>query len=49
MSRAARILPPHDRIVFQKDLGSTTPAAAAAMTKFNPDKSWEAVEDQRNS
>ncbi|HEY1269575.1 MAG TPA: DUF2950 domain-containing protein [Candidatus Binatia bacterium] len=39
----------HDGIVFQKDLGSTTPATVAAMTKFNPDKSWQAAEDEPNS
>jgi hypothetical protein len=28
------------RVVYQKDLGKTTADAAAAMTEFNPDKSW---------
>jgi hypothetical protein len=31
-------------VVFQKDLGVTTDQAAAAMTEFNPDKSWTVVE-----
>lgn len=31
-------------VVFQKDLGKTTDEVAAAMTEFNPDKAWEAVE-----
>jgi hypothetical protein len=39
----------YDYMVRQKDLGSTSAAAAAAMTKFNPDKSWQAVEDMPNS
>lgn len=32
-----------DGIVFEKDLGKTTDEVAAAMTTFNPDKSWRAV------
>jgi Protein of unknown function (DUF2950) len=32
-------------VVFEKDLGKTTDEVAAAMTEFNPDKSWKAVED----
>jgi len=31
-------------ILLQKDLGKTTSEAAAAMTEFNPDKSWTIVE-----
>ena len=31
------------RIVYQNDLGKTTADAAAAMTEFNPDKSWTAL------
>jgi len=31
-------------VAFQKDLGKTTDQAAAAMTDFNPDSSWKAVE-----
>ena len=34
-----------DGVVFEKDLGKTTDEIAAAMTEFNPDKSWKAVED----
>ncbi len=30
--------------LLQKDLGSTTDQAAAALTEFNPDKTWTAVE-----
>ena len=31
-------------LVFQKDLGNNTDQAAAAITEFNPDKSWTIVE-----
>jgi len=31
-------------VVYQKDLGKTTDEAAAAMTEFNPDKTWKPVE-----
>lgn len=31
-------------LAFQKDLGATTDQVAAAMTEFNPDKSWTVVE-----
>lgn len=34
-----------DGVVYQKDLGTQTSALAKAMTKFNPDKSWEASPD----
>lgn len=34
----------HDGVVYQKDLGSSTADLAAAMTEFNPDKSWERVD-----
>src|SRR3954453_13353741 len=30
-----------DGIVYEKDLGPTTATAAKAITRFNPDKSWE--------
>ena len=30
----------HDGVVYQKDLGPNTPQTAAAITKFNPDKTW---------
>ncbi len=33
-----------DGVVLQKDLGKTTEQAAAAITEFNPDKSWTVVE-----
>ena len=31
-------------VAYAKDLGKTTSDVAAAMTEFNPDKSWKAVE-----
>ena len=31
----------HDGIVYEKDLGAKTSQAAAAMTRFDPDKSWK--------
>jgi hypothetical protein len=31
-------------VVYQKDLGKTTDEVAAAMTEFNPDKTWKVVE-----
>lgn len=33
-----------DGVVLQKDLGKTTEQAAAAITAFNPDKSWTVVQ-----
>jgi len=30
-----------DGVVYQKDLGPGTTAAAAKITAFNPDKSWK--------
>lgn len=30
----------HDGVVFQKDLGADTAAAAPKITKFNPDQTW---------
>jgi hypothetical protein len=30
--------------VFQRDLGKTKEEIASAMTEFNPDKNWTAVE-----
>jgi hypothetical protein len=33
----------HDGQVFEKDLGPGTDAAARAMTRFDPDKSWQKV------
>jgi hypothetical protein len=32
-------------IVFQKDLGDKTAEIAAAMTQYDPDDSWQPVED----
>lgn len=34
----------HDGVVLQKDLGKTTEQTAAAITEFNPDKSWTIVQ-----
>lgn len=36
----------HDGVVYEKDLGPNTAEAAAAIEKFNPDKSWTPVQDQ---
>jgi hypothetical protein len=33
-----------DGVVFQKDLGSGTAAAAAAMTRYDPDLTWARVD-----
>jgi hypothetical protein len=32
-----------DGVVYEKSLGEDTPSAAAAITRFNPDKSWTRV------
>src|SRR5262249_23282915 len=34
----------HDGVVYQKDLGSKTAAAAGRITRFNPDRSWTKVD-----
>jgi hypothetical protein len=36
----------HDGVVYQKDLGLKTLELAAAIDRFNPDKSWTPVLDQ---
>jgi hypothetical protein len=33
-----------DRVIYQKDLGKTTADTAAAMTEFNPDKTWSELQ-----
>lgn len=33
----------HDGVVYEKDLGPDTAARAAAMTRFDPDSSWQKV------
>lgn len=39
-----------DGVVYEKDLGPNTAVVSKAMTKFNPDKSWqESPEDQQDS
>jgi hypothetical protein len=37
----------HDGVVYEKDLGKETGKIAKAMTKFDPDKTWEKVEDPK--
>jgi len=32
-----------DGVVYETDLGADTAAAAAAITTFNPDKTWHAI------
>ncbi len=32
-----------DRVIYQKDLGKTTADTAAAMSEYNPDKTWTAL------
>lgn len=34
----------HDGVVYQKDLGPDTAARAAAMTRFDPDSTWQKAE-----
>jgi hypothetical protein len=34
----------HDGVLYEKDLGPDTAARAAAMTRFDPDSSWEKAE-----
>ncbi len=36
----------HNAIVYAKDLGPNTAATARGMTRFNPDKTWKAVEGE---
>jgi hypothetical protein len=36
----------HDDVVYQKDLGKETGKIAGAMTRFDPDKTWQKVEEQ---
>lgn len=35
----------HDGVVYEKDLGPGTEAAAQKITKFNPDKTWKVVQE----
>jgi hypothetical protein len=39
----------HDGVVYEKDLGPDTATAAAAIEKFNPDKSWSPVDDDEDN
>ena len=34
----------HAGVVYEKDLGAATASAAAAMTLYNPDKTWQKVQ-----
>jgi hypothetical protein len=34
----------HDGVVYEKDLGPATSSAAAAMSLYNPDKTWQKAE-----
>jgi len=36
----------HAGVVYEKDLGATTGTVAPTVTRFNPDKSWKAVEGE---
>jgi Protein of unknown function (DUF2950) len=33
-----------DGIVFEKDLGTETPATARAVTRYDPDSTWRKVQ-----
>ena len=35
----------HDGVLYQKDLGPKTDSVARAMTRYNPDSSWQRVEE----
>ena len=35
----------HDGVVYQKDLGKNSEKVALAMKLFNPDRTWEKVEE----
>jgi hypothetical protein len=37
----------HDGIVYEKDLGPQTAEKAAAIKKFNPDKTWKRVDSSK--
>jgi hypothetical protein len=36
----------HDGVVYEKNLGAGTDAAARAMTRFDPDAGWRKVDVQ---
>ena len=36
-----------DGVTYEKDLGPETPAAAKAITRYDPDKTWRPVQDSR--
>ena len=36
----------HDGVVYEKDLGADTLKAFQSMDRFNPDKTWNATDDQ---
>ena len=35
----------YDGVVYQKDLGPSTPAVATAMDRYNPDETWQPTDD----
>ena len=36
----------HDGVVYEKDLGPTTTLLARQTTRFNPDKTWQAIQGE---
>ena len=36
----------HDGVVYQKDLGSKTLEIFKSMERYNPDKTWQPVDEQ---
>ena len=36
----------HDGVVWEKDLGPDTVKIASALTRFNPDRTWQPVLDE---
>jgi len=46
VSGVKTLLVSHRGVVYQKDLGAATASLARAMTRFNPDKTWSAVEGE---
>jgi len=39
----------HDGVIFEKSFGPNTPSAVAAITRFDPDKSWSKVDIASNA
>jgi hypothetical protein len=38
----------HDGVVYQKDLGKNTASTAKAMTRFDPDKTWQKAQASKD-